>query len=107
MAWAEDVTLEYFGTDDFADTWTVDGVSVRAIFDDSYVEGLGIEGTAPTIQVPSGTGAGFILSDAGVETAVAAGDVAIGPQGTFTVRGEQPSGDGALGKGVTTLVLEA
>jgi len=97
MAWAEDVVTEYFSTDDFAEDWTVDGVEVRAIFDDAYVEDFGIEGTSPQIQVPT------IQAEA---VPVAAGQTAIGPNGTYKVRGIQPSGDGRLGKGVTLLILE-
>ncbi len=97
MAWDEDVRLEYFGTDDFAENWTVNGVSIRAIFDDAYVEEFGVEGTSPQIMVPT--------EDADA-IPVAAGQTAIGPNGSYTVRGIQPSGDGNLGKGVTTLILE-
>jgi hypothetical protein len=97
MAWAEDVITEYFGNDDFAEDWTVNGVPIRAIFDDAYVEDFGIEGTSPQIQVPT------VTADA---IPVAAGQTAIGPNGTYTVRGIQPSGDGNLGKGVSLLILE-
>ncbi len=91
---SEDVITEYFGLDLWANDWTVDGVTIRAIFDDAYVEDLNIEGTAPQIEVPK------VTADA---IAVVAGHVAIGPEGTFTVRGIQPTGDG----GVTLLILEA
>ena len=97
MAWAENVVTEYFGTDDFAETWTINGVSVRAIFDDAYVEDFGIEGTSPQIQVPT------IQADA---VPVAAGQAAVGPNGNYTVRGIQPTGDGNLGVGVTLIILE-
>lgn len=98
MAWTEDVLTEYFGLDTWANDWTVDGVTVRAIFDDAFVEDLGVDGTVPQIQVPT------VTADA---IAVEAGHVAIGPEGTFTVRGIQPTGDGRLAQGVSLLILEA
>ena len=97
MAWAEDVLTEYFGDEDFAEDWTINGVSVRAIFDDAYVEDFDIEGTSPQIQVPT------IQADA---VPVAAGQAAVGPNGDYTVRKIQPTGDGNLAKGVTLLILE-
>jgi hypothetical protein len=81
----------FFGTDDFAVSATLAGVSVNGIFDASYYEPLGeVEGRQPM----------FMLPTASASSAAHGQSLVIGAT-TYKVRGVEP--DGA---GVTTLILE-
>jgi hypothetical protein len=75
---------------DFAVSATVGGVACRGIFDAAYADPLGIASTRPQLVIRAAD-----------LPAVATGQTAIVPAGTYTVRGIEPDGTG-----FATLILE-
>ncbi|MBK7592226.1 MAG: hypothetical protein IPI27_13395 [Betaproteobacteria bacterium] len=91
MAFTEPIA-SFFGTDDFAVTATLAGVSVTGIFDAQYYEPLGndVQGSQPM----------FMLPTASAPSAAHGQTLVIGAS-TYKVRGVEPDGTG-----VTVLRLE-
>ena len=90
MAFTEPIA-SFFGTDDFAVTATLAGVSVTGIFDNGYAEPFGeVEGRQPTFLLPTASA-----------PIVAHGQSLVIGAATYKVRGVEPDGTG-----VTLLKLE-
>lgn len=86
MAFAEDLTV-FFNEDDFAVAATLQGVAVRGILDEEYLEPLGnvVEGRAPVFQCAASS-----------VPAVAHGQTLVVGARTFKVRGVEPDGTGVV-----------
>lgn len=86
MAFTEDVTEFFDQTDGFAVACTVDGASVSGIFDNAYLQSLGITaGTGPVLLLPA---ASVGSADQGDSITVA---------GTsYTITGLEPDGTGLV-----------
>lgn len=75
--------LEFLDTDDFAETITVAGVDIVAVFFDAYAETERVEGTAP--------GALCRTSDI---TAASNGSTVVRGGTSYTIKNIQPDGEG-------------
>lgn len=88
MAFSEDLSSFFV---DFCVTVTVGGVSVRGIFDNAFIQALGISGTGPVL----------IVKTASVPS-VAQGDAVVISEVNYTVAEIKPDGSG-----ITVLELDA
>ena len=86
MMFTEDITA-FFDTDDFAVDATLQGVAVKGIFDEGYVEPLGnvVEGAAPQFQCAA----------ASVPSVAHGQSLVIGAR-TFKIVGIEPDGTGVV-----------
>lgn len=79
--------LAFFDTDDFAVNATIEGVDVPGIFDDAYIDPLGIASTEPMFHCRT--------SDLAAITPAVARDTAATINGTgYTVQNIEPDGTG-------------
>lgn len=88
MAFSEDLSSFFV---DFGVTVTVGGVSVRGIFDNAFIQALGISGTGPVLIVKTASVPSVAQGDAVVISAV-----------NYTVAEIKPDGSG-----ITVLELDA
>lgn len=89
MPLTEDFSV--FSAGEFSSTATLDGHTVKGIYDDAYAEGVEIEGESPTFECES----------ADVPSDLAQGDAVVIGTESFTVVTIKPDGTGW-----TVIVLE-